>query len=291
MRKTNINYPHPVLSASNEDYVDCKFDLTLEEEPSIEGMLLSLNLKYTLQCNGLFDLINQNLAKVIVYFECSQSEFRYIEEFDTVINNKIFTINKNLLGNILDIKCYIVAKNDINFFKLSEHNKALFGVIPFNIKKGDILAISENFYKIPLTNYDPLADKPSIFSIRRQVNNPNEEISVNLMNHKITILLNEEIFEKYQNINTAPETRTIISSLFAIPVLVDILQLLKYASNDELENYIEFKWYQVITTRIKELNINLSDYDTMTPVANMILPHVFKSNLDQFSLVFKNILD
>lgn len=291
MRKTNINYPHPVLSASNDDYLNSSFDLMFEQEPTVEGMSLRVDLKYELNCDGLSSLIENEDAYVVIYFECSQSEFRHIEKFKKNERVKTFNINKNELGNVLDVKCYIIAQKDIQFFKLEEHNQSLFGDFPFNIKRGDILAITESYYRIPIENYDPLADRPSIFSIRKQTDHPNEEISVDFLSHpKITIFLNEETFAKYEEIHKAPETRGILASLFAIPVLVDVLSYMKNATDDEIDNISQNKWYQVLTTRLTELKIDLQHSDSMTQIANSIIPHVFKSNLDQFKKVFENII-
>ena len=52
MRKTNINYPHPVLSAANEDYIDCCFNINLKNDPSIQGDLAVIDIAYDLSCDG-----------------------------------------------------------------------------------------------------------------------------------------------------------------------------------------------------------------------------------------------
>lgn len=291
MRKTNINYPHPVLSAANEDYIGCGFNIMLNDDPSIQGEVAIIDISYELMCNGLMQLISAGKARAILYLESVEAEYRKTFVFEKDSTQMIIAENKNMLSKSVQVRGYITALEDIIPFVLPEHNKDLFGVIPFNVKRGDILAISENFYNIPLENYDPLADRPSIFAIRRQTERPKDEITVDFMSHdKITIFLNNEVFEKYIALHEAPETRMFLASLFAAPVLVDILSYIKYADQDMLDAISHLKWYQILNSRLVELKIDLSVEDSMTKISNIIIPHIFKTNIEQFNIVFKNLL-
>lgn len=289
MRNSNVNYPYPVLSAANEDYVNSKFNISLINDPSIQGELAVIDVSYELSCDGLAKLISEGHTKVVLYLESVEAEYRRLIEFPLGSNEITITENKNMLSKFLHIRGYIIALKDINLFTLPEHNKALFGNIPFSIRKGDILAISEDFYNLPLDNYDPLADRPSIFSIRRQVLHPKEEISVDFMSYdKITIFLNNDVYEKYNNLYEAPELRMFLSSLFAAPVLVDVLSYIKNADQDMIDSISDKKWYQVLRARLLEMDIDLNTVESMTKVANIIIPHLFRSNIESLKDVFKN---
>lgn len=292
MRKTNVNYPHPVLSAANEDYIDCSFNIILKNDPSIQGELAVVDICYDLSCEGLKQLIINGDAKVILYLESVEAEYRKIFTFNSDSCDMSITENKNMLSKSVQIRGYITAAKDITPFALPEHNKELFGGIPFNdVKRGDILAISEDFYNVPLENYDSLADRPSIFSIRRQTECPKDEITVDFMSHdKITIFLNNDVYEKYSNLYEAPETRMFLASLFAAPVLVDVLSYIKHADQDMIDAIAHLKWYQVLNSRLLELKLDLNTEDSMTKIANVIIPHIFKTNIEQFREVFKNLL-
>ena len=291
MKKSNINYPHPVLSAANEDYINCSFNVSFDKEPVVQGELVIIELSYSLESNGLLEMIAKQDAKVVVYLESVEAEYRKIFNFEPDSCSMIIKENKNLFGKNLQVRCYITAAKDISPFTLVEHNKDLFGMIPFSVKRGDVLAISENFYNIPLENYDPLSDRPSIFSVRRQTENPKDEIIVDYVSYdKITIFLNNEIFEKYDELYQASEIRMFLASLFAAPVLVDVLSFVKHADQDSLDSISGKKWYQVLASRLTELNIDLSKEESMTKVANMIIPHIFKQNIEQFKVVFKDSL-
>ena len=292
MRKTNVNYPHPVLSAANEDYIDSSFNIVLKNDPYVQGDLAVIDISYELSCDGLKQLISSGDAKVILYLESVEAEYRKIFAFNCNSCDISVTENKNMLSKFVQVRGYITAAKDITPFALPEHNKSLFGGIPFNdVKRGDILAISEDFYNIPIENYDPLADRPSIFSIRRQTERPKDEITVDFMSHdKITIFLNNDVYEKYGNLYEAPETRMFLASLFAAPVLVDVLSYIKHADQDMIDSIAHLKWYQVLISRMVELKIDLALEDSMTKIANIIIPHIFKTNIEQFREIFKNLI-
>lgn len=290
MKKTNINYPYPVLSASNEDYINSSFDIELPVNPYVEGDLAKIEICYSLKSQGIQELIENDKARVTVYLESVEAEYRKIFYFPKSSNFLALEINKNNLSKKLQIKGYIIANTKISPFKLQEHNPDLFGSVPFSINKGDIIAIADG-YTIPLENFDPLVDRPSIFSIRKQTENQNEEISVDMLTRdKITILLNEDTFTKYQILYQASDVRSLLASMFAVPVLVDALSYIKNADPEEIEALQELKWYQVVDAKIKELHLDLSKEDSMTKIANTILPHVFRTNIESFTDVFKNLL-
>jgi hypothetical protein len=81
-----------------------------------------------------------------------------------------------------------------------------------------------------------------------------------------------------------------LASLFAAPVLVDVLSYIKHADQDMIDSIAHLKWYQVLNARLLELKIDLSAEDSMTKIANVIIPHIFKTNIEQFREVFKNLL-
>jgi hypothetical protein len=203
----------------------------------------------------------------------------------------VLAIDKNLVNKKIEVRGHIIATKPLSPFKFPEHNKELLGEVPFNINPGEILAISDHFYNIPVDAYDPLADRPSIFSIRQQNDHPDEDISVDIFSDdKIRILLNRETYDKYRKLYEAPEVRTVLASMFVVPVLVDVLSYIKHAGVDELESVSTKKWYSVILSRLSALNIDLAAESSMTKVANIVLPNVFKTSVESFTQVFDALI-
>lgn len=290
MRITNINYPHPVLDASNSDYIDSSFDIALEADPTVTDSSILIDVSYSLECEGLKKLIEAGKAKVAVYLDCSIAEFRRMYSFPFSDTQLQIVINKSDVNRSIQLKGYIIAHEEISSFILPEHNKDMFANVPFSIRKGDVLAIAMHSFNLPLDSYDPLADRPSIFSIRRQTDRPKEEIAADFSEQKITIWLNAETHEKYRKLYEAPETRGFLSSFLAAPILVDVLFFIKNMSNEDKVDYETKKWYQVINKRLNDLKIDLATEDSMTKIADLILPRLFSTAIDSMTDVFRALL-
>lgn len=290
MKKTNINYPYPVLNSSNEDYIECFFNIVGPDEVTINGDNIEIKISYNLKSNGLAELIQENKANVVLYCESVEAEYRKIKKFPSNSNQIEFTINKNEISKNLEIRGYVVSLGEIYPFRLDEHNYDLFGGVPFKIRKGDILAISNDFLVYPIKYYDPLANRPSIFSIRRG-SKPNEEIYVDIFSYdKITVFLNDEIYNNYSALYQEAKVRTILSSMFAASVLIDVLSYIKNSPEDDIEDIKDKKWYQVINSRLDTLSIDLKLESSLTKVANMVLPHIYKEFVDSFKNAFESLI-
>lgn len=287
MNKTNINYPHPVLSSTNEDYLNSSFDIIINGDPFVEGDDAVIDITYELVCDGLKEFISSGKAMVAVYLDSSVAEYRRMQAFPFDKNQMQIHINRNDINRSLQVKGYIVASEGTYSFSLPEHNKEVFGTVPFTLRKGDILGLATHSYNIPLDSYDPLADRPSIFAIRKQTERPKEEVSADYSGAKITIWLNEDTHKKYETLYKAPETRGFLSSFFAAPVLVDVLYFMKNMSEEERSLNETKKWYQVIDHRLNELKIDLATEVSMTKVANLVLPHIFSSSIEAMTNVFE----
>lgn len=290
MKVTNINYPHPVLDDSNSDYIDCSFDIAIETDPTETESSIFIDISYSLKCEGLKKLIEAGKAKVAVYLDCSIAEFRRINSFPFSDTQMQITINKGDVNRSIQLKGFIIAHEAISSFVLPEHNKEIFANVPFSIRKGDILAISTHYYTIPLDSYDPLADRPSIFAIRKQIERSKEEIVADFSCQKIIIWLNADTHDKYSKLYEAPETRGFLSSFLVAPILVDALYYIKNMSNDDRVDCETKKWYQVINKRLKDLKIDLSTEESMTKIANLILPRLFSSSIESMTNVFEALL-
>ena len=291
MKKTNINYPHPVLSVSNEDYVDSSFNIELIEEPAVEGDILNVSMRYNLNCDGMAALILSGKAKVSLYFESVIAEYRQLESFAPDSNEMVVKIKREYLNQKVLVKGYITAAEEINPFVLAEHNKEVFGNVPFVLRKGDIMAIATHQFNIPLQSYDPLADRPSIFLIRKQTERPKEEINTDFSDHKISIYLNEELYTKYHDLYAASDIRSALTTSFAAPVLVDVLNHIKHMSEEERIEASSRKWYQVIMHRIEELKLdNWEREESMTKIANMVLPKLFATSIDSLTKLCETVL-
>ena len=87
MRRTNVSFPHPILKEGSEDYIDCKFTISDQEEvfnskKEINGKF-TLTIEYELICSGLEKMILDKEAKVVLYLESKMTNYRKAFSFDS----------------------------------------------------------------------------------------------------------------------------------------------------------------------------------------------------------------
>ena len=138
MKKTNFDFPHPVLFEGNDDYINSSFSIATEDV-SEDGQDFRLQITYTLTSNGLNELIRKNKAAVVVKIESSFASYRRIEIFDCDKTQKEISIKRNLVAKELVITAQIVANEKLDDFLLEEHNKDYF-TVPYTIEIGEVLA-------------------------------------------------------------------------------------------------------------------------------------------------------
>ena len=288
MKKTNIGFPYPVLSIDNNDYVESSFSIEGMMEPEVDNGTIRIPLKYYLNSAGLTDMITSQKAQVLIYCESSNSSFRKIERYDFDKDEKVLEIATSELSQVLKLKGMIVSTGTFDDFCFEEHNKELFGNFKFKINKGDILAIS-NLFEIELDSVDPLANNPSVFSIRPD-DKATEAIRVDYQDVKIDIFLRREIYDQYQELRDEPALRTVLASYFVLPALVEVLCFMKDGVSEDDEDIKLRAWYVSITNRLKALKIDLQEQVSMATVANKILTDIVQETMNGLKHIKENVL-
>ena len=286
MRKVSYNYPHPVLNDSNDDFDEnCSFNIDLRNA-YVYGEEFVLPFSYTLVCPSIEDMIGSGEAEAVIQLESPETSFRDVVRFGTNEKSVEYRVPRNRLGTETVAKGFVVSMRDIYPYQPPERNVDVFENVPFRIHKNDILAISNDKLSVPVETYDPLADRPSIFSIRKT--DRDEEIEIDYRQQKITIWINKALHAIYSEYYKAPENRVLLSSFFAVPALEDVISMLKtYSRQERDQEFGKYKWYQVIKSRLSSEKIDLDKEDSIIRIANKLLPHVFKSNVEEFGNMYK----
>lgn len=289
MKKSNIGFPYPVLSSDNDDYINSSFVLDGISEPSAERGVLSIELRYTLNSPGLQDMIDNGQAQVVVYSESSNSSFRRINVFSSSNNEIKLSYDVALLSQTLRLKGMIIAKEQYNKFRFEEHNKELFGNFCFTVNKGDILAFS-NMFDLDLGSVDPLANKPSVFSIRPD-DNAKESIRVDYQGEKIDIWLRRDLYDQYQDLREEPALKTILASYFVMPAIVEVLSFMKNGVSADDEDIKRQPWFISIEARLRNVGIESLDEEvSMTTAANKILTGIVDETMKGMKYLKENVL-
>ena len=146
-----MQYPHPVLSEANKDFINSSFQTELMSLDEKDRDNLALKIKYNLICNGLKNLIDLGDALVIARITCKRTSYR-----DYLILDKeegtILKIPKRKISDDVEIEPWILAANKIDNYQLEEFNRDYFSGLKFQIQKGTILATAPG-YKIRLDSF------------------------------------------------------------------------------------------------------------------------------------------
>ena len=263
MRNNLLQYPHPVLSDVNKDFVNSIFQTELVSLDEKDRDNLIFKMKYNLQCKGLEELIKLNDAEVIVRITCKRTSYR---EYKTLDKEKesVLRIPKKNVSDEIEIEPWILASKDIGNYKLNEFNSNYFAGLKFQIKKGNILATAPG-YKIRLDSFVEKALKGIVNIVPAEIEslkvaypkNNCEEVSIS---DYITIFLPNEECNKYLTLKgnnfVQNDLDKILQCSLVLPAIAGGVELLyKEEQNDE-EEYRGTIWAESIYSALLKKGYN-----------------------------------
>lgn len=246
MEIKNVNFPYPVLSNFNDDYLNVHFiaGSTGVLEKTKKYSVIKTNVEIT--DSEIEELLDQGKAKIIVKIYCKSTKYREIKEikrgFDEIKLQNI-DVNQNV-----DLSTFIVANEDLKHYCSPNFNQ-VFKENAFYIEKGSILAIGkiENLYiEKDINEFTKMNSVIKIVDSEKH----NVPMSVQFDDEVIKIFLSTEnykIYSKYSKFCTP-----VINSMIIIPCLTFVLD--KISSPDvDIEDYKEKKWYRVLSKKMTQL--------------------------------------
>lgn len=294
MRIVKNEFPNPVLALGRDDYIEtCQFKTTFEEKDiTVDDENITIPISYVLECNGINQLINDDMAVVVISVKSSAASFSKLFYFEKGYTNTQVTIPKYNVVKQIEISGLIIAKEHIKRFECpGEFNEIYFANATFDIRKGDILACEDS-----RTIYidDTELEKPisSIFNITRN-SNAKEAVSAEFYDQKIEIFLNEELYKLYYDFKdfNNGSLRRYLTGIIVYPVLIEaITQICGYYQSDadNETDMCDRRWFRAIELKAEKVGVNLAEYqESYVSLANSLLGDValdalrsFKDTLD-----------
>lgn len=292
MRNKTTEYPRPVLNEYLRDFVESRFEIC---DPVIEETddFLTFHISYELECPGLEELIRNGMAKVIVRITCNRTMYRDVKDLLPESSAEV-KIDKRKVTESLYVQGMIVATRPFENYRLDEFNKKYFGNIPFNIRKGDVLA-NEPGMDIKLNTIlesnaagiVQIGVDPSITSLKVTYGSL-EETEPQLTDY-IVVWLPEKEYKVYSDLTNKRHLkfgveRFLHASLF-LPAIVEAISLIKaeeeMEENDIEVHYIGTVWANSVFNALKKNGIEDLSSTTKTNVelANLILGDVVSDSL------------
>lgn len=245
-------YPHPVLWSLNDDYLDSYFSVRIDAKRDIRKVIFKAN--FELKNEKLEKMIENEEAEYLVHIECPKTSYRKIRSSN---RNEISISLKDeeILGKI-HLSFFIVAKKDLREYSNPDLNKDYFG-IKFNMQKGTILAIGEQ-YKIDIDKEkENLSGVPSIFTIYRKETRDKIGLEIEYHSSKIRVGLNIDDYERYSTLSQNPENLAILNSAIIFPTLIYIFEQIKVEFQD-IED-ADYSWFKSLRKIFKTYGYNFNE--------------------------------
>ncbi|MBU0471135.1 MAG: hypothetical protein KKF65_00795 [Nanoarchaeota archaeon] len=268
-------FPYPVLREGNNNFSSGEFDVKTEYGHSDTDYEFKLNV--TLTEKNLIDLVENEAASIVCHLECVRTKFRTIKKL--TIGENIFRINVAQLDGRLELVAIIVANKNISEYKSAsfdaDYNKGL-----FKIQTGNILGISEIPSVIIENRKVNNSNMPSIFNVEYDILLTDMKIGLN--DERITIRLPEVEYRIRSAHKDNILSRNIMNSMMVLPTLIAVLHEL--AKPDSINNYGNYRWFQVISKKLKEHDCDLQNGELEESdifyLSQKLLDEMFKYAMD-----------
>ena len=254
MELIDKRYPYPVLTAGNDDYVGCSFDV--EVDPVKHDIQLELPLDAKLNSKSLQSLIEQGSATVILHIECSRSAYRRSHAIP--LGEHTITIPSGDVSGRISLCPFIVATKDIDCYKSDEFNPA-YQELGFRMRAGAVLAEGVEKSVFVDTSTRDIDYKPDIFSVvpDKAMDEDKDEkslIKVDPFNSKISIHMPTKAFSQYGALLKSGISSEIVLCVVILPAMMEALARMREAyRSDDLEDFKDFVWFNVVRERIMQL--------------------------------------
>ena len=252
MQLRNRYYPYPVIVEGGDYYENSKFSSSVNQE--MEGYDAKITITVELNDTLLLQKIEQGEVVYAHHIECPQTCYRRVIKTKEKVKD-ILLKDKDVNG-IVQICSFVIAEKDIDKYT-NESFAADYRGWKFNIEKGCILAIG-NQYNVRINKIrDDLANTSSIFSIVPNADHTENNLLVDLGQQKIVISLPEKTYQQYYNIQGYIDIQPAMHSMIIVPALVYVFSELRSTENlEEMEYYI---WYRSLKNACNGIGINIDE--------------------------------
>lgn len=252
MQLRNRYYPYPVIVEGGDYYENSKFSSSVNQE--MEGYDAKITITVELNDTLLLQKIEQGEVVYAHHIECPQTCYRRVIKTKEKVKD-ILLKDKDVNG-IVQICSFVIAEKDIDKYT-NESFAADYRGWKFNIEKGCILAIG-NQYNVRINKIrDDLANTSSIFSIVPNTDHTENNLLVDLGQQKIVISLPEKTYQQYYNIQGYIDIQPAMHSMIIVPALVYVFSELR--STENLEEMEYYRWYRSLKKACNGIGINIDE--------------------------------
>ena len=255
MQIKNKYYPYPVIAYGNDSYNGSEFITDANYAHDAHSIKFQLDAVLTDAC--LSAMVADGRVKYAHHIECQQTCYRTLVLTDKPSDE--FKVHESKINGLVQICSFLMADKDIPNYSNPSFSKDYKG-FKFNIDRGCVLAIGNQVNMIINKEKEELANTSSIFSIRKNLQDPAAtELQVSTTGQKIVILIPEKTCNQYLNVSTTA-LLPVLHAMVIQPALMQVLfELKEAAQKNQLFNYEDFRWYRALKKTAERLGLKFDE--------------------------------
>lgn len=255
MQIKNKYYPYPVIAYGNDSYDGSEFVTDANYAHDAHSIKFQLEAVLTDDC--LSAMVADGRVKYAHHIECQQTCYRNLVLTDKPSDE--FKVHESKINGLVQICSFLMADQDIPNYSNPSFSRDYKG-FKFNIDRGCVLAIGSQVNMIINKEKEELANTSSIFSIRKNLQDPDAtELQVSTTGQKIVILIPEKTCNQYLNVS-ATTLLPVLHAMVIQPALMQVLfELKEAAQKNQLFNYEDFRWYRALKRTAERLELKFDE--------------------------------
>lgn len=246
MKLSARSYPHPVLG-NKDDVPNAGFQASLEMTTDKQSVYITAEIACS--CATLNSLLANADAAFVLHVECSNTMFRRAYQFNETSHR--ISIPADCLNDAVEVNVFMSAINRIPAYRIPEAHSD-YGAAVFDVRRGDVLALSEGQVFHIESSFDSLRRIGSIMQINESPKDGDLPMETSFEGDKIVIFLSKSDFADYKLLKLNESVSAPLTTTIVLPVLVEALHILNEEDGGFDDNR---RWVRALAQRIKSLNL------------------------------------
>ena len=243
MRIRQKYYPYPVMERVGRSYKEFLFNVTTSVKR--EGYNIVFEFTAEITDEQISKLIKEGKAVFAYHIQCAQTCYR--AAFETSENVAQRVVKEDDLNGLVEVCPFVIAKNDIKAFS-SENFSSDYKGIRFDIDKGGILAIGDQSEHTISKDLQDLNNASSIFLVIPNPAANAENMSVEIREKKICVVLPQEQHGIYGSVSKSKATQKAMHAMIFVPVLMSVFEELRkrLESTGNFADFSDYQWIRAL---------------------------------------------
>jgi len=273
--------PHPVMREHTDDFLQYQLMSEFHCEPEFPDYVFPYI--WSTGNPTLAGLISSSKAKALLHIECRTTSFR--QAFELTKTAESVRVPIAFLDGYVEATLFVCASDRIDEYA-PEGVHPDFSSEMFTLDQGDILAVGRT--KGFELNSPAGGMESPVNWLRFECDEHRQDgpILMDLEDNIIQVYLPKTTHELYSDVYAGAAHKSIVATLFHVPVVCAALEKMRGTTEDEL---VDFAWYRAVKAGLEVASIDIQNTtkDTLE-IAQVLLQNPYKRALTQIRTIWDN---